>query len=334
VHTGIERRRFLALGAVAVGSATAAAWPACARPVAFAPPDRELMVPVVGGKLYVRVNGKLDAGRPPVILIHGGPGGSHAFLLRALDLADSRAVILYDQLDCGLSDHPGDPANWRVERFVDELEAIRGALDIPAWHVVGHSWGGTVALEYAARRPPSLASVVLASPLISTRSWIADADALRRRLPLDVQTVLKRCEGRAPPSKAECDKATVAFYSAFNGREPRSAAMKAYLETLHGLSFNETLYRYMWGSSEFSSTGTLRSYDGERLLPRLDGARTLLMVGQYDEARPETALMFADRLPGAELAVIPGAAHGTFGDRPDETLSVLRAWFARHDAKG
>ena len=86
-----------------------------------------------------------------------------------------------------------------------------------------------------------------------------------------------------------------------------------------------------WGTSEFVAPGTRRVCDGEPLLARLDGARTLLMVGQYDEARPVTALRFAAQVPDAELAVIPGAAHGIFNDRPDETVATLRSWMRRHD---
>ena len=55
-------------------------------------------------------------------------------------------------------------------------------------------------------------------------------------------------------------------------------------------------------------------------------------VGQYDEARPVTAAQFADRVPGSELAVVPGAAHGILTDRPDETVALLRAWLDRQDA--
>jgi hypothetical protein len=138
-------------------------------------PDREAMVPVEGGRIYVRVNGRLDGPRPPILMIHGGPGGTHAAFLNALPLADERAVILYDQLDSGRSDRPNDPANWRVARFVDEVDAIRRTLAIPRLHVLGASWGGTIALEYAARRPAGLASTILESPLVSTRSWLSDA---------------------------------------------------------------------------------------------------------------------------------------------------------------
>lgn len=299
-------------------------------PASYPAPERELMVPVRGGRLYVRVNGRLDGSRPPVLLIHGGPGGTHGGLLDALALADERAVILYDQLDSGRSDRPGNPANWTVARFTDELEAIRTALGIRRWHVVGHSWGGTIALEYGARRPQALAGLVLASPLVSTRSWLADAAVLRRQLPGRVQAELDLCEAAAPPPADRCKAATDAFYAAFNRREPPSAAMIAYRATA-GRGPNPLLYETMWGKTEFVSTGTLKNYDGEPLLARLDGARTLFITGQYDEARPETVGAFAARVSGADFAVVPGAAHGIFSDRPAETNALLRAWLARQD---
>jgi proline iminopeptidase/L-proline amide hydrolase len=323
----IDRRLFLG------GAAAAALAPAAfARgPAAYPAAGREVMVPVRGGRVYVRVNGDLAGERPPLVLLHGGPGGTHGALLDALALADERAVILYDQLDSGRSDHPGDPANWTVARFTDELDAIRLALGIGRWHVAGHSWGGTVALEYGARAPAALASLILASPLVSTRSWIADANTLRRQLEPEVQSTLDRCDTPAPPTKEACDTATGAFYAAFNGREEASDGMIAY-RAQSGRGWNPRLYETMWGKTEFVSTGTLKDYDGEPLLARLNGERTLFIAGQYDEARPETVGGFAARVPGAEFAVVPGAAHGIFNDRPAETIALLRGWLARQDA--
>ncbi|PVM85032.1 proline iminopeptidase [Caulobacter radicis] len=345
----IERRKLLGLLAAAGTTSLASvvargAWADAARPAlaTFPKPDREVRLPVPGGRVYVRINGDLDAALtgappPPIVMVHGGPGGTHSGFLDALALADERAVILYDQLDSGLSDHPMDPANWTVGRFVDELEAVREGLKIPRWHVLGHSWGGTVALEYGARRSPALASLVLASPLVSTRSWIADANLLRGDLPMAVQDQLTRCEApsASPPDKAlsaACDAATNAFYAAFLTREPPSPAHRAYRPT-GDRGFNPVLYKAMWGATEFSATGTLKAYDGEPLLDRLDGPRTLFMVGQYDEARPATTIAFSRRTRGSELAVVPGAGHATFTDRPEETVAVLRQWLRRRDAR-
>lgn len=321
----IGRREFL-VGAA--GLAAGLALPAWARgPASFPPPDRELRLPVDGGSIYVRINGPLAGQRTPLLLIHGGPGGTHDSLMPATALADDRAIILYDQLGTGRSDWPAGRSTWTVPHFVGEVDAIRRALSLSRCHVLGHSWGGTVALEYGARRPEGLASLILASPLISTRSWIADADALRRELPADVQDELIRCDTRPDP---RCDAATHAFYAAFNGREPRSEAAIAYARA-GGRGYNDAMYRAMWGRSEFVATGTLKNYDGEPLLAKLDGARTLFLGGQYDEARPSTLAGFAARVPNAEFATVPGAAHGIFGDRPTETLGILRGWLERHD---
>jgi proline iminopeptidase/L-proline amide hydrolase len=321
----IDRRQLL------FAAAALAALPAWARgPARYPDPARELMVPVDGGRVYVRVNGDLAAPKPPVVILHGGPGGTHAAYLDALALADERAVILYDQLDSGRSDRPDDPAHWRVARFVDELEAVRHALGVARWHVVGHSWGGTIALEYAARHADHLVSVVLASPLISTRSWIADTDALRGQLAAPIRNELARCQALPDPQPPTCSAATNAFYAAFNGREPPSEGMIAYRPP-GDRGFNPKLYATMWGRSEFAVSGTLKDYNGEPLLAKLDGARTLFIGGQHDEARPVTLAAFVARVPGAEFAVVPGAAHGIFGDRPSETVGILRGWMSRHD---
>ena len=97
------------------------------------------------------------------------------------------------------------------------------------------------------------------------------------------------------------------------------------------LQLNRRLYQTMWGSSEFVATGTLAGYDGEPLLAKLNGPRTLFIDGQYDEARPVTLAAFAGRVRGSEFAVVPGAGHAFMSDRPEEALGVLRPWLRRQD---
>jgi proline-specific peptidase len=300
-------------------------------PATYPPPDRELMAPVPGGRVYVRINGALDGPHLPIVMMHGGPGSSHAAFLNVLSLSTERAVILYDQLDSGLSDHPNNPVNWTVQRFVDEVDAVRRAVGVPRWHVLGHSWGGTVALEYGARRPSELAGLVLASPFISTKSWIADANALRAELPAAVQSTLNACGPPGPITRA-CEQATNVFYSNYLVREPRPDAYQHYVAAHPALGLNQRIYQTMWGSSEFVVTGTLRDYDGEPLLAKLSGPKTLFVDGQYDEARPATVGAFAASVPGAEFAVIPGGGHSFFNDRPDEALGIIRPWLDKHDA--
>lgn len=316
----------------ALAGVLAAPTAACALPPEWTPPppDRELRVPVRGGRIYVRVNGDLAGPRPPVVLIHGGPGSSHGYLLATLPLADERAVILYDQLDTGLSDRPGERANWTVERFVSELDAIRAALDLRRLHVVGHSWGGTVALEYAARRPAGLRGLVLSSPLISTRSWQASTRAELATLPPAVRATIDRHERAGTTQDPDYLKAMGVFYARFAQRRPDPAWLTAY-RARTGLAGNRALYRTMWGGGEIYGTGTLRDYDGEPLLRRI-AAPTLVICGQHDEFAPAFAAPLARRIPRARLVTVPDAGHATMLDQPGFYVRALRTHMAAADA--
>jgi len=324
---GIDRRAMLIAAATGTAFATRAAVARSEAPVPA--PTRELRVPVQGGSLYVRVNGDLNGPRAPLLLAHGGPGGCHASLVPALALAEDRAIILYDQLDSGRSDRPADPANWTVPRFVDEVAAIRTALGLDRLHLFGHSWGATIALEYGARRPAGLESLILMGPLISTKAWMDDAATLRARLPAAVQATLDACEGPTPPDAASCLAATDAFYARYWRLRPVAPAVAAYEASIPKCRATG-LYEAMWGPSEFRATGTLRDYDGTPLLGRLT-VPTLMMIGDSDEITVPTAQHFVDRIPDGALIVVANAAHRIQSDRTDLFLTHLHDWLQRHD---
>jgi proline iminopeptidase/L-proline amide hydrolase len=316
------------------GSAAAVAMPSAAAvgpllPQARLKPDREAMIEVPGGDVYARVNGDLTGRRPPIVLLHGGPGSSHWYFLNATALADERAVILYDQLDCGRSDHPADPKNWTVRRFLDELDAVRRGLGVERWHVLGASWGGTLALEYAARRPEPLASAILQSPLVSTDVWLRDARRLIDTMPPETRRLLVACDTPDAAPKEACDAATEAFYARYVRRAEPPPEIAAYRAALPR-SFSPDIYNHLWGRAEFSATGTLKNYDGRPLLKRLDGRRTLFVAGEHDEALPATVAGFA-RTAKAEFRSVPAAAHVIFNDNPAAYLAILRPWLAAHD---
>ncbi|MEM1134090.1 MAG: proline iminopeptidase-family hydrolase [Pseudomonadota bacterium] len=297
----------------------------------YADPDREVMVPVEGGRVYVRVNGDLTPDAIPVIFLHGGPGGVHNGFAAMLGLANERPVIMYDQLDSGRSDQPNDPANWRVERFVDTLETIRQTLGVDRWHIVGQSWGSAIALEYTARYPKHSVSTVLGGTFISTPHWITDANLLIADLPKEKLLVLEACESDDPPPLQECSAVFSMLYSRYYERPASNPEARAYAQRIGGNGFNPVIYRGMWGPSEFSSTGTLKTYDATHLLREVDSKRTLFLIGQYDSARIDTVQDFVRLAPGAELAVVPGGSHGFMRDRPLETEAILRGWLARND---
>lgn len=323
----LDRRGFL-LGLAGAGALASVAR---AQPTAWTPPapDRELMVPVRGGRIYVRTNGDLAGPKAPVLFVHGGPGGNHVSYLPSLQLAAERGVILYDQLDSGLSDRPEDPANWTVERFVSEVDAIRAALNLRELHLVGHSWGSTVALEYAAHQPGGLRSVTLGSPLISTKSWEKSTTAQLAKLPADVQRTINAHEAAGTTKSPEYEKAMEVFYDHYANRTAVPAYMRTYAAA-RNVAFGERIYNGMWGPGEIRATGVLKTYDGEPLLPKV-AAPALVLCGGEDEMTADVLAPLVKQMPNARLEVIPGAGHSLVSTYAAQYLALLRPHFARND---
>jgi proline iminopeptidase len=278
----------------------------------------EGFVEVPGGRIWYRVAG---ADRPgvPLLGLHGGPGFTHDTLTTVDGLASERPVVLYDQLGSGRSDRPGDPDLYRVERYVEEVGLVREALGLDRIHLLGHSWGGTLAISYALTGPAGLASLILASPLVSTSRWLEDARDLRSKLPEDLQRTLREHEERDFTGCPEYMAATLAFYRRHLCRlEPWPDELE---RGFAGMGVD--VYESMWGPTEFHATGTLVELD---LAPRLGELRlpVLFTCGRNDEATPETVASFRDAVPGAELVVFEKSAHTAHLEERDRYLATLR----------
>lgn len=293
---------------------------------AFIEPDSSGYIEVSGGRIWYRSNGERHRARRPLLAIHGGPGAPHDYLLPLLALSGERRVIFYDQLDCGRSDRPGDPKNWVVERFVDEVDAVRGALGLTELHVLGNSWGGTIAAEYAMRRPGGLRSLVLAGPLLSTQRWVADNAEYVSALPKRAAAALQRSGGQG----ADQDNDVASAIAAFNKRHLcRLPEWPDYLQAAMN-AHNTALYNYMWGPAEFACSGTLKDYDAVGRLREIL-APTLFICGEFDESAPASARQFGRKMKGAQLAVIPNASHMAHIENPDVFLTILRTFLREFD---
>lgn len=131
----------------------------------------------------------------PLVLLHGGPGiPGVTFTGLMTQLAPERPVIRYDQLGCGRSDRPTDSSLWRIETFLEELAAVREQLQLRELHLLGHSWGGMLAIEYLLTRPVGVRSLILTSSLCNTPFWIKEARQLRTTLPPHICAVMRRFE--------------------------------------------------------------------------------------------------------------------------------------------
>jgi proline iminopeptidase len=288
-------------------------------------------VDVPGGRVASRVVGGGDA--VPVLLIHGGPGGtSCAYASTVGGVASSRPVVLYDQLGSGNSDKMLDLKRDAVlPRFVQEVQAIREQLGLKEVHLVGHSWGATVALEYLlTANPTGVRSVSFVGPLLSTPRWIQDANGLVRQLPPDVQDAIQTAKSTGNYDTPEFRAANEVFEANFGVRTPREQRQRLPLCASTPVRFNAQLYEYMWGPSEFVSDGTLRDYDrvGQLSVLKLP---TLFVVGEYDEARPETVREFQKHVPGSIVRIIPGAGHGVTIDQTQAFNDVITEFISGVD---
>ncbi|HSB53665.1 MAG TPA: alpha/beta fold hydrolase, partial [Gemmatimonadales bacterium] len=132
-------------------------------------PTGEGRLAVPGGRIWYTVTGTGSAA--PLVLLHGGPGFSSFYLKPFEALGGDRPVIRYDQLGGGKSDRISDTAMFTIPHFVAELDSLRAALGIARWHLLGHSWGTILALEYYRAHPDRVASLTFASPVFDLPAY-------------------------------------------------------------------------------------------------------------------------------------------------------------------
>jgi len=277
-----------------------------------------------GGRIWYRSVGE---GGTPLLCLHGGPGFTHYYLEAMEALADRRQVIFYDQLGCGKSDRPEDTALWTIDRFVEELVQVRAALELDDLHLFGSSWGGMLAMQYVLDRRPELRSLILCGSPASMIRWVSDCDELLAAQPEEVRKVIRTHEQEGFTACPEYQAAILGFY-----REHvcRLSPWPTGLER----SFAEagySVYNTMNGPSEFTVTGTLKTWD---IMGRLSEIRmpTLLIGGRYDECRPAHLEEMHHRIAGSRLEIIEEASHLCFAEQPDVFNGLVNGFLDHQDS--
>jgi len=284
-----------------------------------------------GWQTWFRIAGDLGSGKPPLVVLHGGPGMLHDYLLPLSALAGTgRAVVHYDQIGCGRSTHLPDrgPDFWQVPLFVDELDNLLAHVGIAGgYHLLGQSWGGMLGAEHAVRRPAGLRSLVLADSPASMPLWLQEASRLRALLPPAVQATLLVHEAAGTTDTAEYQAAVRVFYDRHLCRVAWPPELEA---SFAGLGADPTVYHTMNGPSEFHCIGTLRDWS---IIDRLDRiqAPTLLISGRHDEATAAVVQPFADRIPDARWTVYEESSHVPHLEEPEAFLKEVGAFIAAHD---
>ncbi|MFD2043435.1 proline iminopeptidase-family hydrolase [Ornithinibacillus salinisoli] len=279
---------------------------------------REGFIDVTGGKVWYQIHDN-NTNTIPVIVLHGGPGSSHWSLQGLKSLAEDRPVIFYDQLGCGKSDRPTDPSLWNIDRFVEELYQIKEALQLQEFHILGHSWGTTLAAAYYLSNPEGVESVIFSSPCLSSPMWAKDQERNRQELPIEVQQTLRKCEENGTTDSEEYKAATKVFNKHFVCRlDQKPDFLK---EGAHYR--NPEVYNMMWGPSEFHVTGNLKNFDCTQQL-KMFSIPTLYTCGRYDEATPESTNYFSSQTPNSKIHVFENSAHMPYIEEPEEYLQVIR----------
>jgi len=282
-------------------------------------------IEVEGGRVWYQIAGSGNA--VPLILLHGGPGAPSHYLKPLERIAVDRPVIFYDQLGAGRSPAPDDRSLWTVERFVHELAQVRAALGLEEVHILGHSWGSMLAMDYMLTKPAGVRSLIFASPVMNADRWTEDARELLKALPEDTRALIEYHESEGTTDSPEYREAVMDYYRIYLSRsDPWSPDLLAAFEGL-----NTELYGYMWGPSEFTATGTLQDYNREADLPKLD-LPVLFTTGRHDEATPETVRYFQSLVPGSEIQIFENSAHMTMLDEPDAYTEAIRSFLNRVDS--
>jgi proline-specific peptidase len=290
--------------------------------------EAEGYVEVEGGRVWYRRLGDGDA--LPVLLLHGGPGAAHDYLLPLAErLSEHRPAIVYDQLGCGRSDRPEDTSLWTVDRSVTEVDQMRAALGLGRCHLLGQSWGGWLAIDYMARGPEGVAGLVLASTSASIAQFVAGARRLIDALPEPHRSALNELGGRGEYDHPDYRAAEHEFYRRHLCRmDPWPEALNRSSEQMEG----NQVYATMNGPTEFDVIGRLRTWDRTADLHRID-VPTLVTCGRYDEITPACSETITAGLPDARMVVFEESAHVAHLEEPEAYASTVEEFLASVEAR-
>jgi proline-specific peptidase len=295
-------------------------------------PFTEGYIPFRGYNVWYRIVGdREEPGKLPLLCLHGGPGVPHDYI-ESLEtmVATGRRVIFYDQLGCGNSDQPHDPSLWTVDLFVDEVGVVRRALGLDRLHLLGQSWGGMLAMQYALTQPVGLVSLIVASSPASMLQWVAEANRLRATLPAEVQQTLLRHEEAGTTNDPAYQEAMMIFYRLHVCRlDPFPEGVQRAFDKL---AQNPEVYNTMNGPSEFHVIGVFKDWN---IIDRLREIHvpTLVTSGRYDEATPAIAETVHHGIIGSEWVLFEHSSHMAHVEEADRYMQVLAQFLSRVEAQ-
>ena len=270
--------------------------------------------------LFVEVVGS----GPPLVLLHGGPGADHWTMNPFRRLADEFTLVFYDHRCNGRSQGaPVESMTW--ENLTADVDALRERLGFESWTVLGHSFGGTVALEYALRYPDRVSRLILLDT--GGDAWWAQHDAaelLARRgySPKVVRLVRRFFNGRVAANRAQ--SSMFRFGGAYFHRKGLPLMWVMARDMIHGE------WRTVFRGEPLVFAGR-HLYPGWNVMNRLGEIRapTLIIAGRDDFLFPaEHQAQLAAGIPDARLEIIERAGHNPHAEQPAVVMETVRRFLA------
>ena len=290
--------------------------------------EEEGHIDVPGGQVWYKVVGSGES--VPLLTLHGGPGGGHDYLEPLNALASERPVVFFDQLGCGKSDTPDDVSLWRIDRFVDEVTAVRDALGLDRIHLLGHSWGGWLAIEYMLGAPSGVVSLTLASTSASIPQFVHEAGTLISELPRQMAETMRRLEAEGDFENPEFEAGMMEFYKRHLCRlDPWPDPIMRSLENLDG----NIVYETMNGPTEFTVIGNMKDWNRIEKLSEIV-APTLITCGRYDELTPGCSRTLRQGIMNSRMHVFERSAHMAHLEETESYLQILSEFLRDFDQVG
>ncbi len=286
---------------------------------------QETTTPKNGGVKLITIDGKYRVwtkriGNNPkikVLLLHGGPACTHEYFecMESFLPAEGIEFYYYDQLGSYYSDQPKDTSLWHTARFVEEVEQVRKGLGLDSsnFFVLGHSWGGILALEYALKYQHNMKGLIISNMMSSIPEYEKYNGTLRAKLRRSLLDSLESYEKRGATSDPTYNKLVVDnYYTEHIIRMPPTEWPDAVNRGMVR-HINYEIYSLMQGPSEFKVGGRLLTWDRTADLPKVT-VPTLTVGGAHDTMDPAYMEMMSKKVQKGSYLFCPNGSHMSMWD--------------------
>lgn len=275
------------------------------------------MIPIQTPKGTFKVWTKTIGNHPKMrlLLLNGGPGATHEYFecFESFLPAEGIEIIYYDQLDCGHSDRPKDSSLYDLDRYVEEVEQVRISLglDQDNFILLGHSWGGILAMQYALKYQNHLKALIISNMMADCKAYDKYAfEVLAPQLDSVVLDSIRNIEARGDFSNPRYMELLMPHFY-----HKHILRMDEWPEPVNRsfAQMNSELYVIMQGPSEFGISGKLENWDVSKELKNIQ-VPTLVIGAQYDTMDPKYMEWMSKQFPHGQFLFCPNGSHMCFYD--------------------